>query len=57
MFTNANERAQTQTNADLRLSDKGPETHVNASKREQTQTNATKCKIKEMHPLTAAQNL
>ena len=34
-----NERAQTQTNADFRLSEKGPKTQVNASKRRQTRTN------------------
>ena len=42
---------QTQTNADFRLSEKGPKTQVNERKREQTQTNANKRKIKELHPL------
>ena len=46
--SNANERAQTQTNADFRLS---PKTQVDAHKRAQTQTNADKRKIEEFHPL------
>ena len=42
MQTNANRRAQTQTNADFRLFEKGPQ---NADKRAQTQTRANKRKI------------
>ena len=52
MFANADERAQTQTNADFRLSEKGPKTQVNARKREQTNANASKRKIKELQPLS-----
>ena len=35
VFANANERAQTQTSADFRRSEKGPKTRANASKRRQ----------------------
>ena len=51
VFTNANERAQTWTNADFRLSEKEPKTQVNAHKREQTQPSANIRKIKELHAL------
>ena len=40
--TNARKRKQTQTNADFRLSEKGPKTQVNAHKRAQTRANADK---------------
>ena len=40
--TDASKRAQTQTNADFRLSEKGPKTQVNARKRAQTRANARK---------------
>ena len=54
VFANANERAQTQTNADFRLSEKGPKTQVNARKREQTETNANKRKSKNYTPFYAS---
>ena len=47
---------QTQTNADFRLSEKGPTTQTNVHKREQTQTHADKREqkqINELYPLLA----
>ena len=50
---NADKCAETQTNENLRLSEKGPKMQINAQKREQTQTNVNNRKIRELHPFYA----
>ena len=43
--------AQTQTNADFRLYERGPKMQINSHKREQTQTNVKKSKSRNYTPL------